>query len=72
MRGNLLSLGAIAAATALSACSQPAGNDTAAASPQARSNGFDLQIDRNSATLSARAQDLPLRHIRQRDFWGAR
>jgi hypothetical protein len=71
MRGNLLSLGVIAAVTALSACSQPA--DTAdSAGGQMSSGGFDSQIDHNSATLLAEGRQI-FRYdtFGSEAFWGA-
>jgi len=57
MRGNLLSLGVVAAVTALAACSHSAGTpDTASA--QTSSTGFDSQIDHNSTTLLAEGRQI--------------
>ena len=57
MRGNLLSLGVVAAVTALTACSHSAGTaDTAGA--QTSSTGFDSQIDHNSTTLLAEGRQI--------------
>jgi hypothetical protein len=57
MRGNLLSLGVIAAVTALSACSQSAGTADSAGA-QRNSTGFDSQIDHNSTTLLAEGRQI--------------
>jgi len=57
MRRNSVSLGLAAAVAALTGCSQPAGNATAQPS-NAGAEGFDSQVDRNSAALLAEGRKI--------------